>query len=253
VRPHPDWLVPDWQIPGVHAFMTTRAGGVSFGPFGCGDLGGLNLGLLTGDDPERVRENRARLRSALPASPRWLRQIHGSAVVDAAKADDLVEADASITSAPNVVCIVSVADCLPVLLADAKGRAVAAAHAGWRGLASGLIQASVEALRSRIGDSGARLHAWLGPAIGPRHFEVGAEVLDAMRTRLPHADACFHATRGDKFLADLPSLARQALALAGVEAVTGGSHCTFSDPARFYSFRRDKVTGRHAAVIWLER
>jgi YfiH family protein len=253
VRPHPDWLLPGWQIPGVHGFMTTRAGGVSSGPFGCGEQGGLNLGLLTGDDPERVRENRARLRSALPASPRWLRQVHGSAVVDAAKISEPIEADASFTSAARVVCVVSVADCMPVLLADAKGRAVAAAHAGWRGLASGVIQATVEALRSQIGDSGARLHAWLGPAIGPRHFEVGAEVLVAMRARLPHADTCFHARRGDKFLADLPSLARQALAQAGVEVVIGGNHCTFSDTARFYSFRRDKVTGRHAAVIWLER
>ncbi len=250
---HSDWVIPSWNLPGVRAFVTTRSGGVSSGPYGCGEAGGLNLGWLTGDDPECVRENHARLNVVLPTSPRWLRQIHAADVVDAATVENRVDADASFTSCAEVVCIVSIADCMPVLLADVNGRAVAAAHAGWRGLAGGVIQNTVRALRARIGDANAQLHAWLGPAIGPRHFEVGSEVLAAMQTGLPQAALAFESAGAGKYLADLPHLARQALAQVGVETVSGGELCTFSEPQRFYSFRRFRVTGRHAAAIWLER
>lgn len=251
---HPDWIVPAWNASArVRAFVTTRAGGTSAGPYGAPAGGGLNLGLSTGDDPERVRANRERLRAALPAPPRWLRQVHGAAVVDAVTVDVPVEADAAFTSAADVVCIVSIADCLPVLLADDRARCVAVAHAGWRGLAAGVIQASVAAMRARIADPQARIHAWLGPAIGPGRFEVGADVLDAMRATLPRARDAFAPIAGGKFLADLPALARQALEQVGVVGAGGGTLCTYSDPARFYSFRRDRITGRHAAVIWLAR
>jgi YfiH family protein len=192
------------------------------------------------------------LRVVLPAEPRWLRQVHGAAVVDAAKLRDSVEADAAFTSEPNVVCVVSVADCMPVFLAERHGRCVAVAHAGWRGLAAGVIQNSVIAMRERLGDRSAHIHAWLGPAIGPARFEVGMDVLEAVRMTLPRAmEAFVHGAEG-KSLASLPALARQALSQVDVEDVVGGDLCTFSDPSRFYSFRRDRVTGRHAALIWLD-
>jgi YfiH family protein len=150
------------------------------------------------------------------------------------------------------VCAVLVADCLPVLLADVRGRAVGAAHAGWRGLAAGVIQAAVKSLRARLSDPQAEIVAWLGPAIGPGTFEVGPEVRDAMRASLPGADAAFMpAAAADKLLADLPALARQALAAVAVTRVTGGAWCTVSDAQRFYSFRRDRTTGRHAGLVWL--
>ncbi len=244
---HPDWIVPDWDLPArVRAFVTTRAGGVSTGP-----CLGLNLGRSTGDDPEHVDRNRELLRAAVPAEPRWLRQVHGATVVDAAQVAAPVAADASFTAEPNVVCVVSVADCLPVFFADRQGRAVAVAHAGWRGLAAGVLQATAYALRARLGDADARVHAWVGPGIGPGHFEVGADVLDAMERTLPRAREAFAPIAGGKFRADLPALARQALAQVGVTDVGGGTLCTYSDPSRFYSFRRDRITGRHAAVIWL--
>ncbi|MGE5339435.1 MAG: peptidoglycan editing factor PgeF [Gemmatimonadota bacterium] len=250
---HPEWIVPDWRAPAqVRAFVTTRAGGVSSGPYGAPSGGGMNVGLSTGDDVERVRTNRLRLRAALPAEPRWLRQVHGAVVVDAAAIEQPIEGDASFSSEPNVVCAVSIADCMPVFLADELGRAVAVAHAGWRGLAAGVIQNSVAALRARIGQPDARLHAWLGPTIGPLRFEVGGEVLEAMQSRLPRARDAFKPREGGKYLADLPALARQALGQVGVDQAGGGDLCTYSDPLRFYSYRRDRITGRHAAVIWLD-
>jgi YfiH family protein len=251
-------MVPNWPAPGcVRAFMTTRAGGTSHGPYdagtGSGAGNGMNLGRSTGDDLERVEANRARLRRSLPAEPRWLRQVHGATVVDAAQVASGVEADASFTVEADVVCVVSVADCMPVLLADAAGRGVAAAHAGWRGLAAGVIQNTAQALRVRIGDPGASILAWLGPAIGPTRFEVGPEVRTAMSARLPRATEAFAPQADGKFLADLGALARQALAQVGVSAVHGGAHCTHLQSHRFYSFRRDRTTGRHAALIWLDR
>lgn len=256
---HPQWLVPDWDAPPhVRAFCTTRAGGTSTGPWGTvGDAdgkGGMNVGLGSGEARETVLANRARLRALLPSEPRWLRQVHGANVVDADGAFGPDEgADASVATRPGTVCVVQVADCLPVLVADAQGRAVGAAHAGWRGLASGVIQRTVDALRARLGDPAARVLAWLGPAIGPDAFEVGPEVLDAMRATLPDAERAFVPHGAGKYRADLFALARQALDAVGVADVHGGGLCTWSDPLRFYSHRRDRgVTGRHAAFIWID-
>jgi hypothetical protein len=213
----------------------------------------MNLGLGAGDDPDAVLSNRARLRTTLAGEPRWLRQVHGSTVVDAATAVEPVSADASFTDATGVIAAAMIADCMPVLLTDTRGRCVGIAHAGWRGLAAGVIQATARAMRDRIGEPAAQLLAYLGPAIGPRHFEVGAEVMTAMREGLPAAPAAFVPVGPGKFLADLFALGRQALAQVGVSRVYGGTDCTYSDPARFYSYRRDGVTGRHAAVIWKVR
>jgi YfiH family protein len=263
------WIVPDWPAPpGVRALITTRAGGFSRGPFGTADgSGGLNLGLGSApgliavaapaqDDPAVVQRNRDRLRVGLPAMPRWLHQVHGSEVVDldvtSADFAAVPQADAALTGNVGVVCCVLVADCLPVLLADAAGRGVAVAHAGWRGLAGGVIQNTVQALRRRIGAAAAPLLAYLGPAIGPVHFVVGPEVRSAMLQRLPQAERAFVPDEPGRFRADLFELARQALAQAGVQQVHGGGLCTVSEPGRFYSYRRDRVTGRHAALIWIE-
>ncbi len=249
----PRWIVPDWPAPpGVRALITTRAGGVSRGPWGVPPQGegGMNLGFGNGDDAAAVAANRQRLRALLPDEPRWLRQEHGARVVEAESVAAPVAADASTALAPNVVCAVLVADCMPVLIADARGRGVAAAHAGWRGVAAGVLQVTAHALRARLGDPAAELIAYLGPAIGPEAFEVGTDVLDAMCVRLPGARAAFRSCGGGKYRADLFALGRQALAQAGVEPVCGGSDSTYAEPLRFYSFRRDRVTGRHAALIW---
>lgn len=251
---HPDWIVPQWPAPDVvRALITTRPGGYSQGPWGGVDgRGGMNLGW-DGDDAPTVTRNRARLRADLPQEPRWLHQVHGAAVVDAAAAGvPFPQADAAVTTLAKVVCCVLVADCLPVLLADARGRGVAVAHAGWRGLAGGVIQNAVTALRRAVGDTDARILAYLGPAIGPARFEVGPEVLAAMQERLPRARSAFIAAAAGKFRADLLALARQALSQVQVLDVYGGGDCTASNPTRFYSFRRDGVTGRHAALVWLQ-
>jgi YfiH family protein len=250
-----EWIHPDWPVaPHVKALITTRPGGVSTGPYGVPPLerGGMNLGFGSGDRPEMVRENRARLRQVLPSEPRWLKQVHGAGVVSAEGVAGPVEADASIATDAGVVAVVMIADCMPVLLADPAGRCVGIAHAGWRGLAAGVIQATAAAMRARLGEPGAELLAYLGPAIGPEHFEVGPEVLAAMERSLPDASDAF-AARGEKYLADLFALGRQALAQAGVSRIHGRCECTYSDPGRYYSFRRDRVTGRHAALVWLER
>jgi len=255
--PH-DWIVPQWTAPaGIRAIFTTRTGGCSPAPWGAspGRGDGMNLGFGSGDEASRVRANRERLRQFVPAEPLWLRQVHGSTVVDAdddAERDPASppEADASVALRSGAVCVVMVADCMPVLLADVAGRGVAAAHAGWRGLAGGVVQAAAARLRSRLADPHAQLVAWLGPSIGPSRFEVGTDVLEAMVKQLPDAPAAFSPLRDGKHLADLPALARQALAQAGVTDVSGGNWCTVSAPQRFFSFRRDGQTGRHAALIW---
>jgi len=252
-------ISPDWDAPpGVRALFTLRAGGVSRGPWGgaVSGEGGLNLGAACGDDPDAVAENRARLARALPAPPIWLQQVHGVTVLEACTplppgAAPPV-ADAVVTATPGVVCAVLVADCLPVMLADARGRAVGIAHAGWRGLAGGVIEASAARLRTLLGEPEARLVAWLGPCIGPGAFEVGAEVLEAMQMRFARAAAAFAPLGAGKYLADLPALARQALESSGVQDVWGGNACTFSDARRYFSFRRDRTTGRHAALIWID-
>ena len=240
--PHPDWIIPDWPAPAnVRAFITTRAGGVSQGPYAS-----LNLGLRTDDDARAVAANRERLRAALPQEPKWLRQVHGSAVVDADTLTGTPEADAAVAHNPGTVCAVMVADCIPVLLADRTGGTVAIAHAGWRGLAAGVIAKTV----ARMALDPGRLLACLGPGIGPRAFEVGADVRDAFLARDAQSDVAFTPRAPGKWLADLFALARLQLAGAGVTSVHGGGMCTYSDAQRFYSYRRERVTGRMAAVIW---
>jgi YfiH family protein len=248
-----DWIRPDWPVSGrVRALITTREGGVSTGPWGVppSGTGGMNLGMLAGDSPDAVRANRARLRSVLPSEPRWLKQVHGPTVVRADDVSDPPEADAAFTATPGVVAVVMVADCMPVLLADVDGRCVGVVHAGWRGMASGVVQATVHAMRVALGGR-AEMVACLGPAIGPAHFEVGPEVLESMLGTLPAAAEAFQ-PRGAKYLADLFALGRQALAQVGVTRVYGGTDCTYSAPERFYSFRRDRMTGRHAALVWID-
>ena len=236
-------IVPDWPAPSrVHALITTRLGGVSLGPYA-----GFNLGLGVGDDPGAVAANRAILRRSLPAEPLWLRQVHGVTVVDAATAAPLTSADASFARRAGVVCAVQVADCLPVLLCDRGGTVVAAAHAGWRGLCRGVIEQTVATMRAKAGD----VVAFLGPAIGPGSFEVGPEVRAAFVERDPRAGECFAPGTGDRCFADLYSLARQRLSALGVTEIHGGGYCTLRDPERFFSYRRDGVTGRMAALIWL--
>jgi YfiH family protein len=240
-------IIPDWNVPlQVRALVTTREGGVSRGAHAS-----LNLGLRCGDEIDAVLENRRCLQAMLPASPIWLRQVHGCGVLVASPAHTAAgehQADACITARPRTVCAVLVADCLPVLLADERGEAVGVAHAGWRGLSSGVLEATVTAFPCRP----SRLVAWLGPAIGPRVYEVGDEVRDAFLAHDASAASAFLPTRPGHWLADLYALARQRLAGCGVTRVAGGDFCTYSEPQRFYSFRRDRVTGRMAALVWLE-
>lgn len=243
--PHPDWIVPDWPAPAnVKALITTRAGGISKGPFTS-----LNLGLRTGDDPQAVAANRDRLNALLPQPPRWLRQVHGASVVEADSLAGMPEADASIARRPGTVCAVLVADCIPVLLADRAGTTVGIAHAGWRGLAAGVIENA--ARRMAIEPRG--LIAYLGPGVSRDAFEVGADVRDAFLGRDADAAAAFTPHAAGKWLADLFLLARQRLRRAGVCEIQGGALCTYSDARRFFSYRRERTTGRMAAVIWLTK
>lgn len=247
---HPDFIIPDWPVAAnVRALVTTRVlPGVSVAPFDA-----FNLGVHCGEEPDVVLENRRRLvgLADLPTQPHWLKQVHGIEVqrFDAPPAPDAVvlAADASVTSTPGVVLSVQTADCLPVLFASRRGDEVAAAHAGWRGLADGVLEATVAAMQS----SPAYVLAWLGPAAGPKVYEIGEEVRQAFIAHDPEAAACFTATRPGHYLIDLYGLARHRLAAVGVTAVSGGGLCTISDAARFYSFRRDVRTGRMASLVWL--
>jgi len=249
---NPAWIEPDWPAPaGVRALSTLRSGGVSAAPYAS-----LNLGGHVGDAPEAVAENRRVLAAAagLPSEPVWLAQVHGMEVVDLdAVGHEGISgsprpADAAFTRRTGRICAILTADCLPILLAADSGDLVAAAHAGWRGLASSVIEATVRAL----GVEPARLMAWLGPAIGPQHFEVGPEVREALlQGDLGAQDAFVPNARG-RFMADLTVLARRRLAALGVSRVYGGGHCTFGDSERYFSHRRDGVTGRQATLIWLE-
>lgn len=242
-EPPRDWIVPDWPVPAnVRALITTRSGGVSTGPFAS-----MNLGQRIEDDMQSVRTNRASLRDLLPAEPMWLLQVHGARVADADKLQQPVEADAAVARNPGSVCIVMVADCLPVLLADRAGSVVAAAHAGWRGLAAGVLENTVRAM----GTTPDELLAYFGPAIGPSAFEVGADVRDAFLAQSADAACAFVTHQPGKWRADLFALARQRLRASGVTQIYGGGLCTYSDPLRFFSHRRDKVTGRMGALIWL--
>lgn len=247
-----EFIVPDWPAPAhVRALVTTRHGGVSTGPYAS-----FNLGDHVGDDPEAVAVNRRLLRLQLPAEPVWLHQVHGKQCCDAsafsnANGNQPAEADAAFTRTPGGVCAVLTADCLPVLLCDDAGTVVAIAHAGWRGLAAGVIEATVAAM----GIQGAQLMAWLGPAIGPQHFEVGGEVREIFMAHDPQAASAFvarpHGTQG-KWLCDIYLLAAQRLAALGVCRLAGADFCTVRDKERFFSYRRDGSTGRMASLIWLD-
>lgn len=243
-----DWfqkaIRPDWPVPArIQALATTRLGGLSMGPYA-----GLNLGQHVGDAPEKVAANRALLRAALPTEPAWLEQVHGIAVAEVGPSGaTLQRADAAVSDTAGAVCAVMTADCLPVLFARDDGSAVGAAHAGWRGLNDGVLEATI----AKLGEP-ARLLAWLGPAIGPDAFEVGDEVRAAFMAHNPQAEAAFRTCKVEgKWWADLYLLARQRLVAAGVQQVYGGGLCTASDPEHFYSYRRDRTTGRMATLIWI--
>ncbi|MDM0112074.1 peptidoglycan editing factor PgeF [Variovorax sp. J22R133] len=245
----PDWIVPDWPAPaGIHALCTTRAGGVSSGAYAS-----LNLGDHVGDDPADVARNRSRLADAIGARPVFLQQVHGTQIVplDAGSPDGL-QADACSTSLAGVACTVMVADCMPVLLTDRAGSHVAAAHAGWRGLAAGVLGRAVES----FGDADrGHLMVWLGPCIGPNAFEVGPEVKAEFEAQDPQAERFFTpAGPPGKWLANLSALARLQLRSMGIQEVHGNdgtdTWCTVANPSRFFSHRRDRVSGRFAALVW---
>ncbi|HEV7358957.1 MAG TPA: peptidoglycan editing factor PgeF [Steroidobacteraceae bacterium] len=243
------WFEADWPAPpGVHALSTVRGGtgsGVSQGRYSH-----FNLGDHVGDDPAAVAANRRRLRveAKLPAEPAWLSQVHGTAVADLDATGFKDPADAVIARGAGKVCAILTADCLPVVMAADTGEVVAAAHAGWRGLAAGVLEATVRAL----GAPPERLLAWLGPAIGPEHFEVGAEVRDAFLRSDPAAGAAFRPNTNGRFMADLGVLTRRRLEELGLTRIYGGGQCTFAQAERYFSYRRDGTTGRQATLIWRE-
>lgn len=241
------FIIPNWPAPAnVKAMQTTRVGGVSLAPYLS-----LNFGLHVKDNPAHVAQNRQLLSQHLPSEPVWLNQVHGVHVVNAATASCVPDADASFTTQKNVVCVTMTADCLPVLLCDNKGTAVAAIHAGWRSLCDGVIEATVKKMEC----NGANLMAWLGPAIGPQAFEIGGEVRAQFIAKDAQSEVAFK-PHGDKWLADIYTIARQRLNNLGVTQIDGGQEngqkfCTYTDQEQFFSFRRDGDTGRMATLIWL--
>ncbi len=243
MNPLSNWITPDWPAPAnIRACVTTRAGGVSLPPFD-----NLNLGDHVEDNLAAVTENRQRLRAQLGCAPAWLRQVHSA---DAVRADcgQVLTADANWTDQPGRACVVLTADCLPVLFCDHAGSRVAAAHAGWRGLAGGVLESTLDALRLPPGE----ILVWLGPAIGPQSFEVGAQVREAFLVAHPQAEQAFKASANvSKYMADIYALARIRLAARGVTAVYGGGLDTFTD-SRFFSYRRAPRTGRFASLVWLK-
>lgn len=241
-------VVPDWPAPmTIGALSTTRMGGGSQAPFDH-----LNLGDHVGDDPQAVTANRLLLQQALGAGVRcqWLNQVHGAKVARLDRVGPVPDADAAVTQKPGIACLVMTADCLPVLFCDRQGTRVAAAHAGWRGLAGGVLEATLEALAVPAD----QLLCWLGPAIGPRAFEVGAEVKQQFCRQQPEAESAFvpYDRLRNSWLADIYQLARLRLARAGITAIYGGQACTFTDRERFFSYRRDGQTGRMASLIWIK-
>ncbi len=241
-------IKPSWSVSTrVHAAFTLRTGGVSAPPFGS-----LNLGAHVGDAPEAVAENRRRVRDQLrlPAEPSWLQQVHGNAVADLDQVAAASPADAALTRRLDRVCAIQVADCIPVLFAASDGSAVAAAHAGWRGLAGGILDATVRMLSEVARVEPGRLCAWMGPGIGQDHFEVGEDVRLAFPTDAA-TDAAFVRNPRGRWQCNLYALARSRLLRLGVNEVAGGDDCTFSDAGRFFSFRRDGRCGRMAALVWL--
>lgn len=254
-----NFIQPDWPAPAnVKALQTTRSGGVSKAPYHS-----LNLGMHVGDDPLAVSHNRQLLSPYLPSEPVWVNQVHGVDVIDAATSTCLQNADASFTTKPNVVCVTMTADCLPVLLCDKQGTVVAAVHAGWRGLCDGVIEAAVKKMQVRP----AEILVWLGPAIGPDAFEVGDDVRQQFMAKDANAASAFKPVVGvsGKWLCNMYAIARQRLQAIGITQVYGAGgyfsdaenqreyFCTYTDAARFFSFRRDNVTGRMASLIWLEK
>jgi YfiH family protein len=243
----PDFIRPDWPArAGIRAIFTLRSGGFSRPPFDT-----LNIAAHVGDDPGAVAQNRALLRDSLglPAEPAWLEQVHGHRVVDldeTASFDSLGPADAAVSRTAGMICAIQVADCMPVLFAAADGSAVGAAHAGWRGLAAGVLEETVLAMRTPP----AKLLAWLGPAIGQANFEVGEEVRDAFLRVDQGASSAFAVNPRGRWQCDLYGLARRRLAALGVTSFYGGSWCTYADPRLFFSYRRDGRCGRMAALIW---
>lgn len=239
------YLIPSWPAPArVRAFTSTRGGGVSQAPytsFNCADH--------VGDDPQAVSTNRRILAEqlGLPSAPYWLQQVHGTQVVQAGAAADVPQADACVAFDTDRVCVVLTADCLPVLFCDSAGTRVGAAHAGWRGLASGVLESTVEAMDCDPHE----LLAWMGPAIGPQAFEVGAEVREVFVAQNAAASSAFVDHRGGHYLADLYALARQRLLALGLQGVYGGDYCSYTDATRFYSYRRERDTGRMSSLIWL--
>lgn len=241
------YIEPDWPVPaGVRALSTLRTGGVSHGVYR-----GLNLGAHVGDAPEAVQENRRLLNQAagLECEPLWLDQVHSARAVDAADWQAGVQADACVALSPGQVCAVMTADCLPVLLCDQFGKSVAAAHAGWRGLLSGVLESTLFMMNAPP----SKILAWIGPGIGPQAFEVGDEVRQAFVTRDAGAAAFFEANPAGRWQADLPGLARHRLNGLGLDRIFGGELCTASDPQRFFSYRRDGQCGRMASMVWLEK
>lgn len=239
------FLHADWPASAnVRTLISTRRGGVSLAPFDS-----MNLGMHVGDDAQHVAQNRRLLHAALPAEPAWLNQIHSTTVVQADQVgNNAPDADASVTQSPGTVCVVMTADCLPVLLTDRQGSIVAAAHAGWRGLCHGVLENTIE----KMGINPLEILAWLGPAIGPDAFEVGAEVRAAFIGQLSQAADAFQPIDNDKYLADIYLLARQRLQHLGVSQIYGGGFCTVLERERFFSYRRDHNTGRMASSIWID-
>lgn len=237
-----DWLIPDWPAPvRVNACVTTRSGGISAEPFAS-----LNLAMHVDDDPVAVAKNRQRLLSQVGCQSAWLSQVHGVVIAEA-DVEHVVEADGSWTQTPGVACTVMTADCLPVLFCDRAGTRVAAAHAGWRGLANGVLEATLDQLDVEPSE----VLVWLGPAIGPAAFEVGGEVREAFMAQHPQAAEAFvPSVNAQRYMADIYQLARIRLAARGVTAVYGGGFCTYTDP-RFYSYRQAARTGRFASLVWL--
>jgi len=239
-----DLIIPDWPAPSnVHAIQTSRQGGFSDAPFKS-----LNLAAHVQDHPITVAKNRQLLNQFVPSEPVWLNQVHGINVIDAGLSACIQDADASFTTQANVVCVTMTADCLPVLLCDKQGTTVAAIHAGWRSLCDGVIERTVRAMGVEAKD----LLAWLGPAIGPDAFEVGSEVRQAFIEKDANATQAFQ-PHNDKWLANLYLIATQRLNNVGVKAIYGGGDCTYSSPERYFSFRRDGITGRMATMIWLAK
>lgn len=248
---HPDWLIPDWHAQGVGAVMTTRRGGFSQAPFDS-----MNIRDGIGDDPQAVHDNQRLLAEATGAMPVYLNQVHGSTVVRLTAADlrpgaPVHQADASVTTESGIACAAQVADCLPVLFA-APG-AVGAAHAGWRGLAGGVLEATLKTVCEAAGCRADQVLTWLGACIGPTRFEVGSDVLEAFLSNPSNGSSSrFRPHAAGKWMADLPGLARDRLARAGVASISGGQWCTAEDASRFFSYRRNQTTGRMVAVVWLQ-